>query len=409
MIWRNQKLGLILVGKRADSFYASNWFLEKGDMTEDVRFGEQGPMEEDPAAREYQQHVEFQRAIAAAPKPVVTYGLIAINVAVYLAMVISGISPMQPTPAQVLAWGGNSGPFTMYGEWWRLITACFLHYGLIHIGMNMFILFQAGIFVEKLFGNVRYLLLYLLAGVGGNIAGLYIHPLSIAAGASGAVFGVYGGLLGFLVVQHGVVPRSNSVAIAKSAGIFLAYNLVYGLSSKTTDLTAHVGGLVTGFVMGCALAQPLSAEGQRTHPMRTLTVGIAGVAAAYMAMTMAPREAVAEARWVWEIQFGPSVTVGTNDKVWYSGGATKEQALAVGQVLEERGVFSNHEGAAVLAKRKGETDVGLIVREGIWNEPKMITEIEELGRAMAGAAGGLPIHMELLDSEGRPRKDVLVR
>ena len=400
---------MILVGKPVDSFYASSWFLEKADMTEDVRIGEQGPVGEDPSAREYQQHVEFQRAISAGPKPVVTYGLIAINVAVYLAMVISGISPMQPTPAQVLAWGGNSGPFTMYGEWCRLVTACFLHYGLIHIGMNMFILFQAGIFVEKLFGNVRYLLLYLLAGVGGNIAGLYIHPLGVAAGASGAVFGVYGGLLGFLVVQHGVVPKSSSVAIAKSAGIFLAYNLVYGLSSKTTDLTAHIGGLVTGFLMGCALARPLSAEGQRVYPLRTFAVGILGVAVAYFAMAMAPRQQVEDARWIWEIQFGPSVTVGTNDKVWYSGSATKEQAQAVGQVLERQGVFSNHEGAAVLAQRKGETDVALIVRDGIWNDPKMITEIEELGRAMGGAAGGLPIHVELLDSEGRPRKEVLVR
>jgi rhomboid protease GluP len=493
-------------------------------MADGMNFGEQQPRVEDAAEREYRQQVDFQRAFAAAPSPVVTYGLIAINLLVYVAMVMKGVSPMQPTTSQVLPWGANFGPLTLHGQWWRLITACFLHFGLIHVGMNMFILFQVGVFAEKLFGNGRYLLLYLLAGVGGNIAGLYIHPLGVAAGASGAVFGVYGGLLGFLLIQRGVVPKARSMAIAKSAGIFLAYNFIYGLSSKTTDLTAHVGGFITGFVLGCVLSRPLSMEGQRLYPIRTLTVGGVGVAAACLAMARVPQGEIPNGQWYWQLHFGPSVTVGkgdrvayagtatvsdadrlahalldagffrnpdvvvlltknaagtsisipiwkdynkagsaqapwnepeflagirtfgievapsvggpplqmqlvdskgelkkslaiqerqvtvgTNDKVWYTGAATDQEARALGQALVAHGFFRDRGAVASLSKQNSKTDVALMVREGAWNEPKMIPVFEGIGRSVAEAVGGLPIHLELLDSYAQPQKELLIQ
>jgi len=492
-------------------------------MADGMNFGQQEPVVDDAGVREYRQQMDFQRAFAAAPSPVVTYGLIAINLLVYVAMVVKGVSPMQPTSSQVLPWGANFGPLTLNGQWWRLITACFLHFGLIHVGMNMFILFQVGVFAEKLFGNGRYLLLYLLAGVGGNIAGLYIHPLGVAAGASGAVFGVYGGLLGFLLIQRGVVPNANSLAIAKSAGIFLAYNLIYGLSSKTTDLTAHVGGLVTGFVLGCVLSRPLSMDGQRLYPMRSFTVGVLGMAAAYLGMASVPRQGIPHGQWYWQIHFGPSVTVGnddrvayagtatisdadrlahalldagffrnpdvvvlltknaegtsvsipiwkdygnagsekapwdepeflagirtfgieiaptvggpplrmqlvdsngdlkktvviqerqitvgTKDKVWYAGAATQQQAQALGQALLARGFFRDRGGVASVSKQNGETDVALMVRDGAWNEPQMIPVFEGIARSVAGAVGGLPIHLELLDGNAQPQKALLI-
>jgi rhomboid protease GluP len=81
-----------------------------------------------------------------------------------------------------------------------------------------------------------------------------MHPMSVAAGASGAIFGVYGGLLGFLLIQRNRFPQQAAGRIAKSAIVFLGINLVYGLSSGTTDLSAHIGGLVTGFLLGCFLA-----------------------------------------------------------------------------------------------------------------------------------------------------------
>ncbi len=187
-------------------------------------------------------------------KPIVTTALIAANVLVFLAMIATGISPLNPTVEQVFRWGANFGPVTESGQWWRLLTACFLHFGIIHIGFNMWVLYQIGYFTERLFGGPRYLAVYLLAGVGGNIIGLALHPNVVAAGASGAIFGVYGGLLAYLLRYRGVVNPLAAKAVTRSVFIFLAYNLFYGLADRHTDLTAHIGGLAVGFLAGLALA-----------------------------------------------------------------------------------------------------------------------------------------------------------
>ena len=190
-----------------------------------------------------------------APKqPVVTTALIVINVAVFLGMVASGISLTSPTAEQVLRWGATYGPITAQGQWWRLFTACFLHFGIIHIGFNMWVLYQVGYFTERLFGGPRYLAVYLIAGVGGNIIGFLLHPYVVAAGASGAIFGVYGALLAFLLRHRGIVNPQAAKALTRSVFIFLAYNLFFGLADRHTDLTAHIGGLTTGFLAGLMLA-----------------------------------------------------------------------------------------------------------------------------------------------------------
>lgn len=200
-----------------------------------------------------------QSTYAAPKKPVVTTALIVINVAVFLAMVASGLSITSPTAEQVLRWGATYGPYTVHGQWWRLFTACFLHFGIIHIGFNMWVLYQVGYFTERLFGGPRYLAVYLIAGICGNIIGLFLHPYVVAAGASGAIFGVYGGLLAFLLRRRGVVNPQAAKAVSRSVFIFLAYNLFFGLADRHTDLTAHIGGLATGFLAGFLLApDPLS-------------------------------------------------------------------------------------------------------------------------------------------------------
>ena len=185
----------------------------------------------------------------------VTTVLIGLNALVYLAMVVSGISPTEPTVLQLVHWGANFGPLTESGQWWRLLTACFLHIGIIHIGFNMYVLYQVGPFTERLYGGVRYLAVYLIAGIAGNVLGIVLHPGIVSAGASGAIFGVYGGLLAFLLRQRAVVRPEAAKAIGKSALIFIGYNLVFGLATPHTDLTAHIGGLFAGFLVGFALAR----------------------------------------------------------------------------------------------------------------------------------------------------------
>ena len=212
-----------------------------------------------PAFTTPQQPSSSQPAAYVAPRrPIVTTALIVINVAVFLAMIASGISPVAPTAEQVFRWGATYGPITVQGQWWRLFTACFLHFGIIHIGFNMWVLYQVGYFTERLYGGARYLAVYLLAGIGGNLVGLVLHPNVVAAGASGAIFGVYGGLLAFLLRRRGIVNPQAAKAVSRSVFIFLAYNLFYGLADRHTDLTAHIGGLATGFLAGLLLAPDLT-------------------------------------------------------------------------------------------------------------------------------------------------------
>jgi len=168
-----------------------------------------------------------QQSLAPRPRSpyTITVALIAINVLVFLAMVASGVSFTQPTPLDVFKWGGDFGPATVgQHQWWRLLTSCFLHFGIIHIGMNMYVLYLIGPFIQTVFGRLRYLLIYFIAGLAGSIVSVWVHPTAVGAGASGAIFGLY--------------------------------NVVYGSISGTTDLSAHLGGLLAGFLAGMLLVRP---------------------------------------------------------------------------------------------------------------------------------------------------------
>lgn len=200
----------------------------------------------------------MDNTIPTRPNPyTITYALIAINALVYVAMVALHVSPTQPTPQDVLNWGGDYGPATIGDhEYWRLFTSTFLHYGIIHIAFNMYVLYQIGPFIETVFGRARYLAIYFLAGLGGSMVSVLAHPQAVGAGASGAIFGLYGAVFGFLLLRRRVLNPTAVRSIGQSAGIFVLYNVVYGTISRTTDLSAHFGGLLTGFLAGMLLIRP---------------------------------------------------------------------------------------------------------------------------------------------------------
>jgi rhomboid protease GluP len=186
----------------------------------------------------------------------VTSVLIAINVLVFAAMVASGVSFSNPTPQDALNWGADYGPATLGDhQLWRLLTSTFVHFGIIHIAFNMYVLYQIGPFVQITFGRARYLILYVIAGLSGSVVSLYIHPNSVGAGASGAIFGLYGAVFGFLLRERNTLNPAAVKSIGKSAGIFIVYNLVFGAMNRTTDVSAHLGGLVAGFLAGLALVR----------------------------------------------------------------------------------------------------------------------------------------------------------
>jgi rhomboid protease GluP len=183
--------------------------------------------------------------------------LIALNVLMFLMMVLQGVSVFNPTADSVLRWGADYGPLTLHGQWWRMLVSTFLHFGLIHLLFNMFVLFNIGLFLEGLADRVPFVVLYLVCGLGGSAASLAWHPSIVSAGASGAIFGLYGALLGFLIRHRGSIPAESLASLRKGALTFLGYNLLYGLRPGV-DMAAHLGGLATGFVLGLFLIQPPS-------------------------------------------------------------------------------------------------------------------------------------------------------
>lgn len=213
---------------------------------------------------------------AAAPAWHVSTLLIAVNVAVFLFMVASGVSATSPSPDALLRWGANYGPLTTGGQWWRLIVSAFVHIGFVHLAMNMMVLFTGGRLTERLFGQPAFVALYGLSALGGSIVSVASHPMTPSAGASGAVFGVYGGLIAFLIVRRASVPADVRSSLLQNAMMFVGYNILYGLTQAHVDMAAHVGGLATGFVVGGVLAPPVGDVQTPSRWQKPLAVALAG-------------------------------------------------------------------------------------------------------------------------------------
>ena len=183
-----------------------------------------------------------------------TIMLVSINLAVYLAMALSAGHLLRFSGDQVLRWGANYGPMTMNGQLWRLITAMFVHIGLAHLLINMWCLFELGALTEHIYGRWSMLLLYGLTGVAGGLASLARNPTIVSAGASGAVFGLAGVLITSLTFGKLAAPRRELVVAIASLLAFAAYNLSYGFLKGGIDNGAHVGGLVSGLLLGIAVS-----------------------------------------------------------------------------------------------------------------------------------------------------------
>jgi rhomboid protease GluP len=191
-----------------------------------------------------------------------------------------------PTPQQMIALGGDFAPLTRNGESWRLVTAMFLHYGLIHIGMNMLCLYQVRM-VERMLGHAEFFALYFAAGLIGGLASLAIHPGAVSAGASGAVFGMFGAFAAVMVARRRQVDPVAWKSTMRSLGLFFAINLVFGLAQPGIDLSAHIGGLAVGFVGGFVLAKTASPAARPL--LRAALIAALGAGIAFGGLYALPR------------------------------------------------------------------------------------------------------------------------
>ena len=182
--------------------------------------------------------------------PIVTWALLGANFITWLVATAAGGTD---DPDVLLDFGAMFAPLIAAGEYWRLFTAMFLHVGVAHLALNGFALFIFGQLVERAYGHVRFLTIYVLAGLFGSVTSFLFNTISIGAGSSGAVFGVLGALAAFFVAERemfGAMARRNLTGVL----VIGAISLVYGLVTPGIDNWAHMGGFAGGFAIGLALA-----------------------------------------------------------------------------------------------------------------------------------------------------------
>jgi membrane associated rhomboid family serine protease len=185
----------------------------------------------------------------------VTMALIGINIAVYLAELAAG-----GTTSGTGNWIYNHGALVVngtlngqpvgvaHGEWWRMLTAAFLHYGIFHLAVNMYSLYFAGSLLEQLIGRWRFALLYLASGVAGSAGAILWSPNAITVGASGAIFGILGGL--FVLERRGNISTGGQIAGLIVLNLIITFTL-----SSVISVGGHIGGLIAGVALMLLLHQ----------------------------------------------------------------------------------------------------------------------------------------------------------
>ncbi len=216
-----------------------------------------------------------------------TYVLLAINCAVFLWMIFHNVSPTSPTPEQLIHFGANVPVLVLHGQWYRLLTATFVHVGLIHLATNMWCLWNLGLLGEPLLGPLGLVAVYLLTGIAGNLLSLGWNVvmrdyISVGAGASGAVFGIAGILIVLLSNHKLPIPVYELKRLRRSVIQFAALNLIIGLGTAVVpvgiriDNSAHLGGFLFGLGLGVPLVPRMTSG--RTRYLQRQKIAFTGAA-----------------------------------------------------------------------------------------------------------------------------------
>ena len=222
-----------------------------------------------------------------------THILFGANVAVFLAMLLASgnpaafLDPMHEFPPGVsIHFGANYGPLTLSEDWWRLFTYMFLHGSLLHIGFNMWCLWDLGKLCESLYGRWTYLFIYVITGVAGGVASLGWNPGVWSVGASGAIFGLAGALIASFYLGEFSLPQIAIKGTLRSLLFFAGFNLLFGSMFPGIDNSCHIGGLVSGLALGAVIARLAP---QQDAPLRRASV-VGFVALAVVAAGFGVRE-----------------------------------------------------------------------------------------------------------------------
>lgn len=223
------------------------------------------------------------------PRRWVTPVLVGLNVLVYVLMLAS----KGEGPEEVLRWGALYAPRVKDGQVWRLFTCMFVHFGFLHLFFNMLLLVGSAPIVERIVGNVGFAFLYLVSGLMGGIASLYFNPGLVGGGASGAVFGVLGGILGLMTRYHVYIHLKDILKVAVLVVLLLVDHLIENRNrpplSGRIDVAAHVGGFLGGLVCGAVLCQRVGPSVPAGRLARNSIVAVGGLLLTAAGVVLSPR------------------------------------------------------------------------------------------------------------------------
>lgn len=222
--------------------------------------------EADVAARETAKEDRFLRALFTRSNPF-TMIFIGVNVGVFVLMCLAGGFAVTSVNPEVLRGFGakQNNLIAEQHEYWRLITAIFIHIGIIHLLLNNYALWIIGQEIERIYGSARFVVLYLVTGVIGSVGSFVFNPQATSAGASGAIFGLFGVMATFAFKYRREIPQTLSREIRRRVLPVIAINLVFGFSVRIVDNAAHVGGLLAGIAL--ALGVPYMRPTERIAPL----------------------------------------------------------------------------------------------------------------------------------------------
>ena len=208
----------------------------------------------------------------------VTVALLGINLLVFAAMVVRGVSVSHPDNQVLLNWGADFGPLSLGTQPWRLLTSNYVHIGLIHLFVNMWALWQLGRVTERIFGAFTYFVIYTASGISGSLLSLLHNPMVVSAGASGALFGIMGALITALYLGKLPFPKRARDSLLKNLLWVAVINLGLGASIAGIDNAGHVGGLIMGLGLGAIIGPHLMEEPPRRAAYNRLML----IAAAFL-------------------------------------------------------------------------------------------------------------------------------
>lgn len=197
---------------------------------------------------EFQKSQSQSKQVFEYAKPFFTYVILAINVLMFLLLEWQGGS----TSVEILIrYGAKYNAAILDGEWWRLVSSMFLHIGFVHLLMNMLALHIVGSLVERIYGASRFLTIYFFAGIIGGLTSFAFTP-QLAAGASGAIFGLFGALLLFGIHYRRIFFQTMGWNVI----VIIGFNIVFGFLVPQIDNGAHIGGLIGGFITSAIVFFP---------------------------------------------------------------------------------------------------------------------------------------------------------